>query len=150
MEGVDIEVESDNHKKTETEPQESDVASRALRRKKEWCCTIRLFGTNSLEEEQCNMDCQSITRQQLSEHVITYATIEIRVFIARFWAKSSATMICCGQRHNCSYAMIRQTCLNNRGGVFCAVGAEAMYRDSGNIRKSVLSEFQMKPVPDEK
>jgi predicted deacetylase len=63
------------------------------------------------------MNDQSIARQRLSKHVKTHATIEIRVFIARCWARSSATMtslasthvtyILCGQRRDCYYALIR-------------------------------------------
>jgi hypothetical protein len=65
----------------------------------------------------CNVDGQSITRQRLGKHVITQATIEIRMFIARCWATRSAAMnsparnqvasILCGQRRGRCYAMIR-------------------------------------------
>jgi hypothetical protein len=34
---------------------------------------------------ECNVDGQSIATQRLSKHVITHATIEVRVFAARCW-----------------------------------------------------------------
>jgi hypothetical protein len=39
------------------------------------------------------VDGQSIARQRLSKHIITHATIEVRVSIAHCWATSSAIMI---------------------------------------------------------
>jgi hypothetical protein len=42
--------------------------------------------------QHINVDGQSIARQRLCEHVKTHAIIEVRVFIARCWATSSATM----------------------------------------------------------
>jgi hypothetical protein len=65
----------------------------------------------------CNVDGQSIARQRLSKHVKTHATIEVRVFIPRCWATSSAKMnsparshvtcFTCGQRRDRCYAIIR-------------------------------------------
>jgi hypothetical protein len=43
-----------------------------------------------LRQGYCNVDGQSIARQRLSKHVKTYVTIEVRVFIVRFWTTSSA------------------------------------------------------------
>jgi hypothetical protein len=60
----------------------------------------------------CNVDGQSIAKQRLSKHGITQRTMEVRVFIARCWATSSAPMnsparnhvtcfLCCQRRDRC-------------------------------------------------
>jgi hypothetical protein len=49
----------------------------------------RVCGSFSCKSMYRNVDGQSIARQRLSKHVITHATIEVRVFIARCWEQAA-------------------------------------------------------------
>jgi hypothetical protein len=68
----------------------------------------------------------------------THATIEVRVFIARCRATSSATM---NSLRSASQRLLGNDSVNTlqqENGVFCAVSVEAIECDSGNIQR-VLS-----------
>jgi hypothetical protein len=105
----------------------------------------------------CNMDGQSIDRQQLSKHVKMHATIEVWVFISHCWATSSVPMnslarnhmtcFLCSQCHDRSYAVIRKhvpieqnfPCESHRGYI------TRLWQYSG-VEFQMKSVFQMRRV----
>jgi hypothetical protein len=96
------------------------------------------------KRKYCNMDGQSTARQRLSKHSKTYVTTEVRVFIARCWATSSAATVAM-QRFGKHVATIERSFLCGR--------REAIKRDSDNIRSSsrrVENETNSRRVPNEK